>query len=169
MSRHGSRDDQAAASLLFKLSAHGLRTVQNTGQVSADDLIPFLDARVKHASVGCPSSIGDHNVDLAEVLDDVLDELLNVFVVADIALVGLALDAVALSDVLGVLLAALGTRGVGDGDVGTHFCTSSSGFCADAGCAGGTGDDDNFAFEAEEVFETCVMLVVGSSTSSGKC
>lgn len=67
--------------------------------------------------------------------------------------VGLAFHAKFLVQLFCVVFAPLGTAGVGDGDLGTHFGAATSGFNADAGGAGGTGHDDDFAFEAEEVLE----------------
>ena len=86
-------------------------------------------------------------------LDDVLDKLLYVVPVADLAFVGLAFDAEFLRKLFGVVFAAFGTGSVGDGEVGTHFGTAAGGFNAYADGPGGTGNDDNFAFEAEEVMD----------------
>ena len=89
VTRHGGCDDQAASSSLLEVSTDGLGTVEDAVQVSADDLVPLLDARVENTGIGCPSSIGNHHINLAEVLDDIFDELLHILVVTDIALVGL--------------------------------------------------------------------------------
>lgn len=88
---------------------------------------------------------------LAEVLNDIRNELLSRLVIRDVELVGLGLDAVALPQLLGVFFTALGTRGIGDGDVGTEFSASSGGFYAHALWTRGTSHHDDFAFEAEEV------------------
>jgi hypothetical protein len=164
VSGHRRCDDQAARSSLLEVRAHGLRTVVHAVQIRTNDLMPVLNAGVENTVVSGPSSVRNQNIHLAEVLDDVVDQLLHVLEVADVALVGLALDAVLLGDVLGVLLAARGTGGVCDGYVGAHFCTSSSSLGADAGCTGGTSHNDNFAFEAEKFMET----VVGKWTAAGE-
>ena len=69
------------------------------------------------------------------------------------AFVGFAFDAEFLGEIFGVVFAAFGTGGVGDGEVGTHLGTAAGGFNADTDGPGGTGYDDDFAFEAEEVMD----------------
>jgi hypothetical protein len=66
----------------------------------------LLDSGIEDTVIGSLSSVGDHDIDLAEVGHDVLDELLARGVVADLALVGLDLDAVLLGDLLGILLSS---------------------------------------------------------------
>lgn len=150
---HGCRDNQAAASLLLENGTDGLCTMVDASQVSIDDLVPVLHACLQDTSIGCPPGVGDQNVNLAEVLDDVVDQFLHVLEVADIALVSFGLHAVFLLDVFGVLLAALWTGRKGNSYVRTHLRASSSGLGANAGGPGGTGHDDNLALEAQEVME----------------
>ena len=135
------------------MEADGAGAVESAGQIGVDDLVPGLDARIEDAGVGGPARVGDEDVDAAEVLDDVVDQLLDVLVVAHVALVGFGFGAVLVLQLFGVLDAAFGSRGIGDGDVGAHFGTATGGFGADAGGARGTGDDDDFALEAEELLE----------------
>jgi hypothetical protein len=66
----------------------------------------LLDGGIEDTVIGSLSSVGDHDIDFAEVGHDVLDELLARGVVADLALVGLDLDAVLLGDLLGILLSS---------------------------------------------------------------
>ena len=109
--------------------------------------------REGHTGVGGAASVSNEAINLAKVLDNVVHELSDVVVVANIELVGLNLDAVGGSQLLGVLLAALRARGVGDGDVGTHLSTSTSSLDAHATGPGGAGDDHDLALQAEEVLE----------------
>ena len=150
---HAGGDDEGARLALAEVQAHGAGAVEGARQVRRDDLVPRLDARVEDAGVGRPARVGDEDVDAAEVGDDGADQLLDVGVGAHVALVGFGLGAVLLLELLGVLDAAFGPGGVGDGDVGAHFGAPARGFGADAGGARGAGDDDDFAFEAEKLLE----------------
>ena len=132
MSGHGSGDDEAAGLALSEMQADGSGTVVNTGQIGLDDLVPLLDGGIEDTTVGGTASVGDEDVDLAEVLDDLGDQLLDFVVVTDIGLVRLGLDAVLLRELFGILLAALGPRRVGDGYVGTEFRAPTCRLCADA-------------------------------------
>jgi hypothetical protein len=153
MTRHGARDDEAARLTLLEVMAHGLRAVEGARQIRRDDFVPVLDGPIEDTAVGGAARVGDEGVDLAEVLDDLLDEGVDVLPAADVELVGLALDAVFLGQLFCVLLAALGAGGVGDGDVGAELCGSAGSFNAHAPGAGGTGDDDDLSLEGEEVLE----------------
>lgn len=153
MATHAGRDDEAARLAFTEMQPHGAGAVVHARQVRLDDLVPLADGRVEDAGVGGAAGVGDEDVDLAKVGDDVLDQLLDLGVVAHVALVRLGLDAVAVGQVLGVLLAALRAGGVGDGDVGPHLGAAAGGFSADAGRAGGAGDDDHLPLEGEEVLE----------------
>ena len=150
---HRGGDDEGAGLALAEVEADGAGAVEGARQVRVNDLVPGLDGGVEDARVGGAARVGDEDVDAAEVLDHVADELLDVLVVAHVALVGFGFGAVLVLELLAVLDAALGTRRVGDGDVGAHFGAATGGFGADACGAGGTGHDDDFAFEAEELLE----------------
>jgi hypothetical protein len=151
---HGGGDDQAARLAFLEVVAHGLSAVEGAVQVGLDDFVPRLDRGVEDAAVGRASGVGNEDIDLAKVLDDILDQLLDALVLADVALVGLGLDAVLLLELLGVLVAAVGTRRVRDGHVGAHLSTSARGLSTDARGSGGAGDDDHLALQAEHVLET---------------
>ena len=88
---------------------------------------------------------------LAKVLDHVRNELLDVLVVGDVELVGFRLDVVALGQLFGVPLTALRAGGIGNGNIGTEFSAAAGGFNAHTLGARGTGDDNNFALQAEEI------------------
>jgi hypothetical protein len=103
--------------------------------------------------IGSSAGVGNEAVNLAEVLDDVVDELGNVVIVANVELVGLRLDAVGGGQILGVLLTSLGARRVGDGNVGAHLGATARGLNAHTSGPGGAGDDHDLALEAEEVLE----------------
>jgi hypothetical protein len=153
VTRHGGSDDQRAGLSLLEVVTNSLSAVEDTSQIGVNDLLPVLNAGVKDTSVGSTASVGDHDIDLAKVLDDVVNQLLHIGVVVDVALVGDALDAIFLRDLLCVLLAAGRTGGVGDGDVGTKLGAATSGLSANASGAGSTGDNDDLALQAEEVMK----------------
>ena len=158
MTGHGSRNDQATSPSLLEVRSHSLSAVVYTSQIRLNDLLPLINAGLQNTSIRCLASIGNQNINLSEVFDDLVDQLLNVLEVTDIALVWLALDTVLLRDVFGVSLTTLGSRGVGDGNIGAELGTASSCFSADAGLAGGTGDDHDAALEGEEVMEAAVSV-----------
>lgn len=97
--------------------------------------------------------LGNESINLAKVLQDLLDQVLALLVLADVALVGLGLGAILLGELLDVLLGALLAGCVCDGHVGAHLGASSCGLNAHALGAGGTGDDDHLLLEGEEVLE----------------
>ena len=150
---HAGGDDEGARFPLAEMQADGAGAVEGSGQVGADDFVPGLDAGVQDPGVGGPARVGDEDVDAAEILNHVVDQLLHILVIAHVALVGFGFDAVFLLELLGVLDAAFGTGGVGDCDVSAHFGTAAGGFGTDSCGAGGAGHDDDFAFKAEELLE----------------
>ena len=153
MAGHGGSDDEAAGLSLAEVQTNSSRTVVDTSQIGLDDLIPLLNGGIEDTAIGCAAGVGNEDIDLAKVLDDVGDQLLNLLVAADIAFICLGLDAVLLRELFGVLLTSLGTGGICDGNIGTHLSTASSGFGTDTRRAGGTGDNDDLALQAEEVME----------------
>lgn len=78
------------------MQTDGSGTVVNTRQIGLDDLVPLLDGRIEDTAVGGTAGVSDEDVDLAKVLDDLGDQLLDFLVVADVGLVRLSLDAVLL-------------------------------------------------------------------------
>ena len=150
---HGGRDDEGAGFALAEMVAYGFGAVECAGQIGINDFLPRLHACIQNSCVSRLPRISDEDVNFSEVSDDVLDKLLYVFPVANLAFVGFAFDAEFFGKGFGVVFAAFGTGGVGDGEVGTHFGTAAGGFDADTDGPGGTGYDDDFAFEAEEVME----------------
>jgi hypothetical protein len=71
VARHGCSDDEAAGLPLSEMQTDGSGTVVNTGQIGLDDLIPLLDRSIEDATVGSTASVGNEDIDLAEVLDDI--------------------------------------------------------------------------------------------------
>ena len=163
---HGSGDDEGAGASLLEVVANGLGAVEGAVQVDLDDVVPGLDGAVEDARVGGGAGVGNEGVDLAEVGNDVLDELLARLVLVDLALVGLGLDAVGLLEVLDVVLGALGAGSVGDGDVGAHLGAAASGLNTHALGAGSAGDDDDLALQGELVEE---RLMLGSLLAGHVC
>lgn len=98
-------------------------------------------------------SLGDEGIDLAKVLDDLVDKLLDVLVLAHVDLVGLCADAVLALELLDVLLSTGGAGRVGDGDVGTILSSTTGGLNTHTTGTRGTGDDDDLSLEVEEVLE----------------
>ena len=131
----------------------GAGAVVGAGQVSIDDITPGLDRGVEDAIVGCAARVGDEDIDAAEFLDDVGDQLLDVLVVGHIALVGFRLHTIFLFELLRILDAAFGAGGVGDGNVSAHFSAAAGCFSADACGTGSAGHDDDLAFEAEKLLQ----------------
>lgn len=82
-----------------------------------------------------------------------MNQLVDAVVVADVELVGLDLDAILLAQLLCVLLSALGTRGVCDGEVGAHLGASARGFDSHSPGAGSACDDDDLTLEGEHLQE----------------
>jgi len=174
---HGGGDDEGAASALLEVVADGLGAVEGTVQVDLNNVVPGLDGAVEDARVGGGTGVGDEGIDLAEVGNDVLDELLAGLVAVDLALVGLGLDAVGLLELLDVLLSTLGAGGVGDGNGGAHLGAATSGLNTHALGAGSAGDDDDLALQGELVQEGlmlgCLLAghfdVVGDGGEAGSC
>ena len=103
---HGGSDDERAGFALTEVEADGSGAVVGTVEIGIDDLLPLLHGLLQNAIVGRLAGVGNHDVNLAELLDDLLHKPLDIGVVANVALVGLALDAVVFLDLLGVLLAS---------------------------------------------------------------
>lgn len=103
---HGGGDDKRSRLAFAEVETDSSGAVEGSSEIGLDDLVPLLDGGIEDTVIGSLSSVGDHDIDLAEVGHDVLDELLARGVVADLALVGLDLDAVLLGDLLGILLSS---------------------------------------------------------------
>lgn len=88
---------------------------------------------------------------LAEFLDDLSNEFLAILVVGNVELVGLSLDLVALHQLLGITLTTFSSGSIGDGDISTELSATTSSLNAHTFRAGCASDDNDFAFEAEEI------------------
>ena len=153
MTRHRGSDDQAASLALSEVQTNGPCAVEDAIQIGLDDLVPCLHSAIEDISVAGLAGIGDEDIDLAKVLDNLLAHGLDVLILAHIELVCLGLDAILVLQLLCVLLAALWTRAVCDGNVGAHLSAATGSLSANAGWAGRAGDDDNLALEGEELLE----------------
>jgi hypothetical protein len=140
MSTHTSSNNKASGPPLLKMMSNRLRTMESSIQIRLNNFIPSLDRTIQDTRISGTTSICDEGIDLAKLLDDVGDELLNAGVVADVELVGFGFHAVGLGELFGVLLAAFWARGIGYCDVGAHFCTAAGGFDAHASGTGCTGN-----------------------------
>lgn len=153
MTRHGSSDDQAASLALSEVQTDSTGAVEGSGKVSLDNLLPLLDSGIEDTVVGGTASVGDEDIDLAEVLDHVLDQLLDVLVVANVALVALGLDTVLLAELLGVLLTTFPAGRVGDGNVSTHLSAATGGLSADTSGSGSAGNDNDLALQGQKLLD----------------
>jgi hypothetical protein len=109
--------------------------------------------RTPHTRIRSPSSISDEGIDLSELLDNILHKLVDAITVANVELVCLNLDSILLAQFLRVLLSALRTRCVGDSEIGSHLSTAPGSFNTHTSRPRGARDDDDLAFEAEELQE----------------
>ena len=150
---HRSSDNEAASLSLSEMQTASSGAVVNTGQIGLNDFVPLLDWCIEDTTIGGPAGIGNEDINLAEIFDDICDELLHLFVAANVALVCLRLDAELLLQLFGILLTSLRARGVCDGNIGTKFSTSSGGLGTDTCGTRCTGDDDDLALQAEEIVE----------------
>lgn len=154
VTRHGGGNDEAAGAALLEVGANGLGTVEGTSQVCLNNLLPVLDGAVKNSAVGSAAGVGDKGIDLAELLNDILNEPLDALPVAHITLVGLDLDTVLLAQLLGVPLAALRSGSVGDGQISAHLSAATSGLNAHSAGAGSAGDNHDLALKAQKILQT---------------
>lgn len=150
---HGGGNHEASSAALLEVSTNGLGAMESAREVGLNHLFPVLHGSVENTTAGGAAGVGDEGVNLSKVLDDRVDKVLHTFPVAHITLVGLDLDAVFFAELLGVLLAALRSRRIGDGQIGAHLGASASSFDAHATGAGGSGDRDDLALQAKEVIE----------------
>jgi hypothetical protein len=82
VARHGSSDDEGAVLALAEVEANSTGAVEGTVQVGLNNLVPLLDGSVEDTVVGGLASVGNEDIDLAEVLDDVRNELLALLICA---------------------------------------------------------------------------------------
>jgi len=125
MSTHTRSNDQAPRLAFPEMQPHRPRTVRRAVEIRVHDVPPLFDARIENTVIGRLAGVGDEDVDFAEVLDDVLDILLDVGVVADLTFVGFGFDAVLFAQLFGVLFPAFHAGGVGYCDVGAHFSAAA--------------------------------------------
>jgi hypothetical protein len=146
---HGGSDDQAASAPLSEMKTNSPSAVECSVQISLDNLVPCLDGAIQDTGVGGTAGIGDEDIDLAKVFDNVCNQLLNVLVVANVALVWLGFDTILLLKLFGVLLPTLFTGRVSDGYISTHFGASSCSLSSDAGGTRSTSYDNDLALQAK--------------------
>lgn len=154
VSRHGGGENEAAGLAFSEVQPNGPGAVEGTCKIGVDDLVPLLDGSIQNAIVGSFASVGDEDVDLPEIIDDVLNQLLDVGVVADETLVWFASDAVLFAQLLRVLLSSLRARGICDCNVCSHLSTTPGGFDTNASWSGRASHDDDLALQAEQVLKT---------------
>ena len=131
------------------MSANVLGTVVDTVKVEINNLIPLaivLSVNQRTSSPG-NTSIGNKNVNLAKLLDLLLDGSLNSGTVIDSNLVGLSLNTVLFRKRLGLCIGIV--RVVPNGDVGTSLGKGLSDTVANSG--GRASDRSNLSLEGEKI------------------
>ena len=64
MAGHGSGDHEAAGAAFFEVVADGFCTMEATGKIGLDDLVPIFDGAIEDTAVGSTAGIGDEGIDL---------------------------------------------------------------------------------------------------------
>ena len=117
VTRHGRGRNKRTRATFLEMSANVLGTVVDTVKVKINNLIPLaivLSVNQRTSSPG-NTSIGNKNVNLAKLLDLLLDGSLNSGTVIDSNLVGLSLDTVLFRKRLGLCIGIV--RVVPNGEV----------------------------------------------------
>lgn len=73
MAGHGGCNDEATSAALLEVGANGLGAVEGAGQISLNNLFPVLHGAVENSAVCSTTGVGDESIDLAKVLNDVVD------------------------------------------------------------------------------------------------
>ena len=117
---HGRRHDDRALlkASLDPVLRNSLRGVEHTKDVHVEHLVEVIRSELRSGLHNRDTSVRRKGGDLAKLGLSLLDSLLHLVGIADIALVRLNLDAELLSDLLSVLL-RIGVRAVEDGNVRT--------------------------------------------------
>jgi hypothetical protein len=103
-------------SLCLKHQTSSSRTIISTIEIHSTDTIPILNSRIQTSGPGRDSSIGNHDIETAEVLDDGCYCCLDFGVFLDLDFVDSGLDAEVCGDFCG-LLGGGGGGGVPDGNL----------------------------------------------------
>lgn len=98
VSAHAGRDYGYAVALIPKDAACGTDAVVSAVKVDGPDVIPVLDAVVETTGLGGYACVGNHDVEAAEVLDDLANGSFDPGVVAHINLVRLDFDSKVFGD-----------------------------------------------------------------------
>lgn len=93
MAAHGSRSNANAVALLAEDQTRGTEAVIRAIKVDSTDAVPVLYLVIEPTSFGRDPGVRDHDVEAAEILDDLVHRLLDGFVLAHVNLVPLDLDA----------------------------------------------------------------------------
>ena len=117
---HRRRHDDRAllVASLNPVLRNRLGSVEDTKNVHVEHLMEVIRSELRSGLRNRDTSVRNKGGDFAELLSSLLNDLLNLVGIADIALVRLNLDAELLSDLLSVLL-RIGVRAVEDGNVRT--------------------------------------------------
>lgn len=70
MAAHGPREDEVSRPLLAKDLARGASAVKGAVEINVHDAVPVLELVVQTRRARRLARIGDHDVQLAKVLDD---------------------------------------------------------------------------------------------------
>ena len=141
---YGSHVDDGSGRLTEHHGQNGVDKVEGALEVDCDYGIPLGLGHTHHQTVLCDTGVVDQDVDTAEVLDNLLDNLLGLSKVSGIGSVTLDLDAQGGDFFLG-LLAVLVDYQVSECDVGALLRKAHGQSLTDS--AGGTGYQGCFSFK----------------------
>jgi hypothetical protein len=185
MAAHGPREDKVARPLLAEDLAGGAGAVKGTVEINVHDAVPVLELVVQTRRARRLAGIGDHDVQLAKVLDDGVHDSrdllrfdvlvfaverdvsdsrdsshLYLVKVGDVALVGTTLDLEIVLNGLGQLLRR-GRELVPECDVGACLCQGSSHFVTNSSRA--ASDDGDFASHVKHLEDAVLQRRIGST------
>lgn len=87
MAAHGRRSNTDTVTLPAKHQACRAEAVVRAIKIDCPDVVPVLHFVIQSASLGWDASVGDHHVETAKVLDDLVHRLLHGLILAHIDLV----------------------------------------------------------------------------------
>lgn len=93
MAAHGRRSNTDTVTLFAEYQTCGTEAVIRAIEIDGPDTVPVFHLVIESTSLGRNPSVGDHNVETAKVLNNLVHRLLNSLVLAHIDLVCPDLDA----------------------------------------------------------------------------
>lgn len=108
MSTHTRSENAIPMSLCLKHQSRSSRAEISTIEVDSTHAVPILDAGIQTTGFRGDTSIGNHDIETTEVLDDCCDGGFYLGVVLNLDFVGCGLDAEVLGDYCGLFLGVCG-------------------------------------------------------------